>query len=70
MENELKACPFCGGKAVRVVTSTCSGYVYCAGCDMATHKFWDDPMSEPEENRKKWHEVATMAWNRRCNDGA
>jgi hypothetical protein len=69
MENELKPCPFCGGKSVCVATSTVSGYIYCSGCDMATNKFWDDPMSEPAENRKKWHEVATSAWNRRCNDG-
>ena len=68
MKTELKSCPFCGGRAVSVATSTISGFIHCPGCDMATCKFWDDPMSEPAGQRKKWHEVAMQAWNRRANE--
>ena len=66
---ELKPCPFCGGKAIHIATSTVSGVVYCRSCDIATSKFWDDPMSEPAESRKKWYELANEAWNRRVNNG-
>ena len=65
--DELESCPFCGGIATLVATSTCSGYISCVGgCGMATHKFWDDPMSEPAEKRRKWHKIAAEAWNRRA----
>lgn len=30
---ELKPCPFCGSKKVRVVTSITAGYVLCDECD-------------------------------------
>lgn len=67
---ELESCPFCGGKSVLVPLSMCSGYVACIGvCKMKTAKFWDDPMTEPEKERIKWHEIATAAWNRRAEDG-
>lgn len=69
METELERCPFCLGKAILVPTSVCSGYISCIGeCGMATKKFWDEPMSEPAESRKKWHEIAVEAWNRRVED--
>lgn len=69
METELKSCPFCGGTATLIATSTCTGYVSCVGeCGMSTRKFWDVPMCEPVENRRKWHEIAAEAWNRRANE--
>lgn len=69
MEDNLKHCPFCGGIATAVATSSCSGYISCVGgCGMATNKFWDEPMSEPKERRRKWNEVAEEAWNRRVKD--
>ena len=67
---ELKPCPFCGGEAVLVPTSTCSGYIACVGvCEMKTVKFWDEPMAVAEKERTKWHEIASVAWNRRAEDG-
>ena len=65
---ELKPCPFCGGKSIHIATSTISGFIYCSKCEFSSCKFWDDPMSEPAENRKKWHEIAEKAWNRRAED--
>ncbi len=68
--DELKLCPFCGGKAVIVATSSCSGHIACVGeCGMNTAKFWDSPMTAHESERKKWHEIATVAWNRRGKCG-
>lgn len=67
---ELKECPFCGGKAILVPLSNSSGYIACIGkCDMKTGTYWDEPMKEPKENRTKWHDLATAAWNRRANNG-
>ena len=67
---ELKPCPFCGGEAVIVATSTCGGHIACVGeCRMTTGKFWDEPMTSHESERTKWHEIATKAWNRRAEDG-
>ena len=68
MADNLKPCPFCGGKAIHIATSTCSGYIYCSACDMATAKFWDEPMNKAEESRRKWKEIAEEAWNRRAED--
>lgn len=65
-EAELVLCPFCGGKSVRVPTSTCSGHIACIGeCGMKTAKFWDEPMTKNEGDRVKWYEVAAEKWNRR-----
>ena len=66
---ELKPCPFCGGEAMLAATSSCSGLICCVGCGMKTGKFWDEPMSSPEKERTKWHEIATAAWNRREDNG-
>ena len=67
---ELKPCPFCGGEAVIVHTSSCGGHIACIGeCGMQTAKFWDEPMRKNESERTKWHKTAIDAWNRRAEDG-
>jgi hypothetical protein len=63
---ELEICPFCQGKATFVATSTISGYISCIGeCKIKTAKFWDEPMTEPANERTKWYYAASKAWNRR-----
>lgn len=68
---ELEKCTFCGGKAILVSLSECSGYISCIGeCGINTGRYWDDPMTEPKENRTKWQELATAAWNRRPDNAS
>lgn len=62
---ELKKCPFCGGDAVLVATSVCSGFVSCVGdCKIATSKYWDTMLNH--ETKEKWSDKVIKAWNRRC----
>lgn len=63
---ELKPCPFCGGEAVLIATSNCSGYVSCTRCGIKTNKYWDESMSMPEKERKKWYTYVAKLWNRRA----
>lgn len=64
--SELKPCPFCGGEAILVPHSPCSGTVVCIGdCCFSSCEFWDDPMTDPAKDRKKWNDIATEKWNRR-----
>ena len=66
---DLKPCPFCGGEAVLIPFSSCSGEIACVGdCRFETAKYWDDPMTAGENERTKWHEIATKAWNRRATE--
>ena len=67
--DDLKPCPFCGGRAAQGATSAVSGFVFCTECNMATGKFWDEPMTDAAGQRKKWYEVAAEMWNRRANNG-
>lgn len=63
MENELKPCPFCGGKAIMKITPHIpKGNDYTPQCK--------DP-SCCGRITKKWQDrdVAVYAWNRRCTDG-
>jgi len=62
---ELRECPFCGSMTIPVALSGCSGYLACLGCGFQTQKYWDEPMSGKEPDRKKWYELAEEAWNRR-----
>ena len=68
---ELKPCPFCGGEAVLVPFSSCSGEIACIGdCNFESAKFWDEPMTNPREaERRKWYEIAAEKWNRRADNG-
>ena len=73
MSEELKPCPFCGGKAK--VKATKKDYVeftiWCeCECGAQTEEFCpdtnkeDDTMANIEESKKR----AIKAWNRRAND--
>ena len=65
-EQPLNSCPFCGGKSILVPLASCHGYIACIGeCGFHTGDYWDDAMTEEEKNRKKWNQLATIAWNRR-----
>ena len=64
---ELKPCPFCGGEAILVPFSNCSGEIACIGdCHFESAKFWDNMLGHEAE--KKWSEKAIEAWNRRVGD--
>ena len=52
MTNELKACPFCGGEAMKRVRSPTTCYIECAMCECGT-KYEAD------------HDAA-RTWNRRA----
>lgn len=52
---ELKTCPFCGGEAIAVGNDN-FGYVACIHCSATTKMFPDE-------------ETATLAWNRRVDNG-
>ena len=70
MSEELRPCPFCGGKSVLVPLASCHGYIACIGeCGFHSGDYWDEPMTEKESNITKWNEIATKAWNRRHIDG-
>lgn len=65
-ELELLPCPFCGGKAVLVPFSICSGKIACVGdCRFESAKYWDNMLNHDE---KKWSEKAIEAWNRRASN--
>lgn len=69
MSDQLKTCPFCGGKAILVTLSSCRGYVACIGdCGFKSADFWDEPMTGKERAEFKWNELATKSWNRRQID--
>lgn len=64
---ELKQCPFCGGEAVLLPLSGCSGKIACIGdCNFESAKFWDNMLNH--EVDKAWSEKAAEAWNRRAGD--
>ena len=63
---ELKSCPFCGGKSILVPLASCHGYIACIGdCGFRSADFWDEPMNEEKQNRTGWKAIATEAWNKR-----
>lgn len=64
----LKPCPFCGGEAICVAHSICSGVIVCLECGFETKKYWDDPMTADKNERKGWKEIAYEQWNRRANE--
>lgn len=66
--NELKPCPFCGGKA-RIYASELGIRVMCTGCCCQTgtytdfdHFFWEDA------NNKDALEIIVERWNRRVKN--
>jgi hypothetical protein len=69
-EQNLKNCPFCGGESIFITLAPCHGYIACIGdCRFNSGDFWDEPMTEGENDRTKWNEIAAKAWNRRHIDG-
>ena len=70
--NELKTCPFCGGKAF-LITNHISKYPYsyvvCTECEVTTkrhtvnHEFFEIGREEAASRSKQ---EATDAWNRRA----
>lgn len=78
--NELKPCPFCGSKYVKVkqcdadhVLKKYHGKYFagCVNCGITTPLFnWNKTRSPliNESNKNKAREKAINAWNRRAND--
>ena len=64
MENELKPCPFCGGKAelISIKAFEWCDYEYIARC---ANPECDSELRAKHFERKE----AIEAWNRRCDDG-
>lgn len=63
MNEELKRCPFCGGKAVIYVDNGVR--VRCTDCEITTVSLCDTLIRSKESAIEK---VVGM-WNRRVNDG-
>ena len=82
MENDLKPCPFCGGKDIRYSVKRAGRFeriyhaaMYCNACHCYGARIHTAPMKNDYSSR---HEVqndnmlkyyAADAWNRRVNDG-
>ena len=63
---ELERCPFCGGEAIFVPHSGCSGQIACiGGCHFESGVYWDDPMTSEPEQRRSWKEIVAEKWNKR-----
>ena len=60
MNDELKPCPFCGGKARRYISVTQMVHVYCPSSNPCR--------VHPDTGFLKKKKDADEAWNRRAND--
>lgn len=72
MSEELKPCPFCGGKAIiKAVTKSYGFTIWCAcKCGARTEGFCPDTSKEDDtmENIEEYTKRAIKSWNRRTND--
>lgn len=72
MSEELKPCPFCGGKAkIKAIAKSYGFTIWCAcGCGAQTEEFCPNMNKEDDtmENIETCKKRATEAWNRRVND--
>lgn len=72
MSEELKPCPFCGGKAtLKAANKSCGLIIWCAcGCGARTDGYCPDINKEDDtmENIEECKKRAIKAWNRRAND--
>lgn len=59
--NDLKNCPFCGGKAEMVKTQRCGRYVTCVDCGCRTGEMETDYAGSA-------YDKAAEAWNRRADE--
>ena len=68
--NELKPCPFCGGKAV-VVNAPFSGvwYIRCKSCTAMIGRKTKTISTVCGKEYFDTREAAEIAWNRRADDG-
>ena len=71
---ELKPCPFCGGKAVIKAVNKSYGFTIwcqCKECSAKTEGYCPDINNEDNslESIEKCKNKAAKAWNRRMNDG-
>ena len=64
--NELKPCPFCGGKAVLEINKARKGYEATIQCNGKCILYMTTITFETEEEAI---EAVTTAWDRRENDG-
>lgn len=63
MSEELKPCPFCGGKAVKYVNNGVC--VKCVNCEISTITLCDTHHINPNNGAI---EKVIKLWNRRTND--
>lgn len=73
MSENLKPCPFCGGKAkIKAVIKSYGFTIWCAcKCGVRTEGFCPDTNKEDDtmENIEECKKRAIEAWNGRANDG-
>jgi Lar family restriction alleviation protein len=81
MSEELKPCPFCGGKAEFAVSKNESSdldvefkfYIRCLACNIAQPRNYAVSLKLSQKGVimpvKDEREMAVKAWNRRTNDG-
>lgn len=71
MSNNLKLCPFCGGKATLKATNNRGFIIWCAcNCGARTMGYYPDMNKEDNilNNIEECKERAIKAWNRRANN--
>lgn len=69
---ELKSCPFCGGKAtLKATNKSCVFTIWCeCECGARTEKYYPYTNKEDDvlENIERGKEMAIKSWNRRANN--
>ena len=66
--SELKPCPFCGGKDIRVLTTLFDCDVFCGNCGAGVHRNSYSTCQNIAENKKDAQPKAVRAWNRRVGN--
>ena len=66
--SELKPCPFCGGKDIRLLTSMFDCDIWCSNCGASVFREARKTHNCIAENKKDAQTKAVRAWNRRVDN--
>ncbi len=68
MATELKPCPFCGGKRIRLLTSMSGCDIWCEKCNASIYRACFSAPTCLVDVTKDAKPKAVRAWNRRAED--